>query len=124
MVTPAGTGTSSPASPTDEPTTPAPPTTEPTPDVTTLPPGERRAVPVYFSVNTEQGLRLAREFRSTTSGRSNAEAALELMRDGPADPDYTTFWDASVDVVSVQSEGGTATVDLSGELAPGAVAPR
>ena len=118
VISPAGTSTSSPASPSNEPTTP--PTTEPTPDVTTIPPGEQRPVPVYFTFNTDQGLRLAREFRSTTSGRSNAEAALELMRDGPVDPDYTTFWDASVEVLSVQTEGGTATVDLSGDwlLAP------
>ncbi len=115
VISPAGTGTTAPASPSNEPTTP-PTTDEPTQGTETAPPtGERRAVPVYYSVNTDQGLRLAREFRSTTSGESDAEAALALMIEGPADPDYTTFWDASVDVLSVQSEGGTATVDLSGD---------
>ncbi len=116
IVSPAGTGTSSPASPSNEPTTPpATPTEEPTEQPPAPQPGERRAVAVYYAISTEAGLKLAREFHSTTSGFNNAQAALELMIAGPSDPDYQTLWGDDVTVHSVASDGDVITANVSGE---------
>jgi len=109
--------TPSPTTTTEPSPAPSPPTPSPNPSAvepSTPATGGSRVVPVYYVSETGRGVRLAREFRATTSPSSDAEAAVEIMLEGPADPDYSSLWGSDVTVRSVDVEPDLVTVDLSG----------
>ena len=104
--------------PTTPPTTAGPttesaePTAEPTTEPATEPAGSDE-VPVYFVVDTRNGIRLARELREVDG--DPLVGAVEAMVAGPEDPDYATTWDPATEVLGVEEDGGTLVVDLSGD---------
>lgn len=110
-------------SPTDEPApsaqsgTPATseaPSPSETPTDASSAPAEPVAAPVWFVVDTRNGLRLVRETHDLP-GVDPAREAIEVMVEGPDDPDYTTTWNPETEVLSVDQEGDLVTVDLSEE---------
>ncbi|NCT92358.1 hypothetical protein GXB85_15570 [Cellulomonas sp. APG4] len=103
--------TEEPAEPTASPSPTAEPSAEPTP--TEEPAGEVD-VAVHYVVDTRAGLRLAREWR-TVPDDEPLQHAVEAMISGPEDPDYTTTWNPATTVLSVASEPGSVTVDLSAD---------
>lgn len=70
--------------------------------------------PVWFVVDTRNGLRLVRETRDLP-GADPAREAVAAMVAGPEDPDYTTTWNPATEVLSVEQEGDLVTVDLSAD---------
>ena len=122
------------ASPTDEPQTSAPTTEAPSPSQTpspttsssgtssTVPAPSTVDVPVYYVADDGRELRLYREFhRADTHPEGKiASAVTEMFGDRAIDPDYSSSWPASTEVLSVSKSGGTATVDLSGFPSVGA----
>jgi hypothetical protein len=101
--------------PDTEPT--ASPTPSPTPSPTTSPSptgdgGE--AVAVYYTVDTRVGIRLAKELRDV-AGDDVVAAAVEAMVSEPDDPDYSTTWNPDTEVLGVDEDDGTISVDLSEE---------
>lgn len=69
---------------------------------------------VYYVVDTRAGLRLVRELRDVPSG-DPVVGAVEAMIGDAEDPDYGTTWNPDTEVLGVQTDGGTITVDLSEE---------
>lgn len=102
-VTAESTPTTSPTEPTSPP--PESPTTSAEPET------EAMALPVYYSVEAPQGLRLAREFHSTQTADPIADA-IRHMVGAPHDPDYGSLWLPSTEVLSVVIQDGTIVVDL------------
>ena len=109
----------------DEPTAePAPSAQSGTPDASESPsdapsefespPAEPVTSPVWFVVDTRNGLRLARETRDLP-GADPGREAVAAMVEGPEDPDYTTTWNPATEVLSVEQEGDLVTVDLSAD---------
>ncbi|HEX2704824.1 MAG TPA: GerMN domain-containing protein [Candidatus Lustribacter sp.] len=81
------------------------------------------AAPVYYIADVPDfGPRLYREFhRTPVLGGDRIRTSLTQMFAGsPADPDYSSPWPADTAVLSVATNGTTATVDLSGFVALGA----
>lgn len=75
---------------------------------------ETRAVPAYYIGETPHGPRLYREFANVDATVPRLEAALDLIEDGAADPDYTTAWGPdSFEGASVRGE--VIYVDLADE---------
>lgn len=103
-------GATATAGPTGEPTTE--PGAEPTTEPATEPAGTEE-VPVYFVVDTRNGIRLARELREVVG--DPLVGAVETMVAGPQDPDYTTTWDPATEVLGVEDDDGTLVADLSTE---------
>lgn len=74
--------------------------------------GEVADVPVYYLVESPDGPRLAREFRTVPDqGDLITSAVMAMMSVPPKDPDYWTNWIAS-DEVTVSRTGETVTVDV------------
>lgn len=91
----------------------AAPSPSPSPTQTSASPTAEPATSgVYFMVDTRAGLRLTRELRDLP-GEDTAQEAVETMVAGPEDPDYTTPWNASTQVLGVSREGEAISVDLS-----------
>lgn len=92
-----------------------------TPPVTTPITGPVRALPVYYVADVGTGPRLYREFhRVAIRDNSPALTALvEMLSGTPVDPDYTSMWPSGIRVLSLTTQGGIATVDLSGFVAVG-----
>lgn len=100
-------------SPTGSPSDTAPdPSGSGSPDGGTAPTIE---VPVYYLHDDGRGPRLYREFHQVTrvSGSRIATAVTEMFGDRAADPDYSSAWPASTEVLGVRRDGSIATVDLS-----------
>ena len=118
------------ASPTDEPQTSAPPTGSPSPTGsptdsggTGPAPASTVDVPVYYlRDDPELGPRLYREFHRVDAHPEGkiATAVSEMFGDRAIDPDYSSSWPATTEVLSVARSGDTATVDLSAFPAVGA----
>lgn len=84
----------------------------------------RETLPVYYIGDTGQGPRLYREFHDVETADPALAAVQEALVSEPLDPDYRTPWAGlGADVASVTHEGGTITVDLTGDLRdrPGAL---
>lgn len=104
-------------------TTPAGATSSPAPspsvtgaEPTAEAPQGSSAVAVYYVHDTTGGPRLYREFHERPATGAPVRDAVEAMLTVPADdPDYTSLWPAGTEVLGVEVEGGTATVDLSAE---------
>ncbi|GAA4288665.1 Gmad2 immunoglobulin-like domain-containing protein [Georgenia daeguensis] len=95
------------------PTAPSPtaaPTSTPAPTATSEEPAPSE-VAVYYLVDTRTGFRLARELREVAG--DPLVGAVEAMIEGPTDPDYATTWNPGTEVLSVEQDQGTITVDLS-----------
>jgi spore germination protein GerM len=112
------------AAPTASPTaTPAgTPSTSPSPAVQESPdaPQASGAVAVYYLMDTTNGPRLYREFHQRPSTGEPVRDAVEAMLTVPPDdPDYTSLWPSATEVLGVEVDGGTATVDLSAEALEG-----
>ena len=74
-------------------------------------------LPAYYLPDTPHGLRITREFRSVDVPDGPQTEAVRLAVTGQAlDPDYRTGWPAGSDVNSVSVDGGTITVDLTGDV--------
>ncbi len=103
---------------TDEPQTTAPASTEPAPTTsssdTTSPQVSTVSVPVYYVHDDGLALRLYREFHRTALQPEGKIATAVDQMFGPAvDPDYSSSWPETTEVLSVTKSGDTATVDLS-----------
>ena len=90
---------------------------EPTPTETTTPATKSEALPVYFVGDTPQGLRLYREFSSVDFCQGDAacliqESVARSLAGDASDPDYSTLWDASIQIGPVQWNGDSITLDL------------
>jgi hypothetical protein len=103
------------------------PTEEPAPSESSEPsseatPSEQPAaasatLPAYYLRDTPQGLRLTREFQRVDVPDGPETEAVRLAVSGQAlDPDYRTGWPGGSDVSSVSVDGGTITVDLTGDV--------
>lgn len=83
--------------------------------VTTDPPGVPMvAVLVYHPRESNNGLRLGRELRQVPQA-DPLRGALEVMIQGPIDPDYRSGWSHETRVLSVTTSGDVTTVDLSAD---------
>jgi spore germination protein GerM len=112
VIRPAGT-------PTNAPTSPAP-------TGSATPVSDGHPVPVYYLHDTGVRLALYREFHrfdesGLTAGSdarvSDVEAAVTLMlRNRPADPDYSGVWPAGITLRDASVSGAVVTVDLQGDL--------
>ena len=72
------------------------------------------SVPVYYVHDDGLALRLYREFHRTALQPEGKIATAVDQMFGPAvDPDYSSSWPKTTEVLSVTKSGGTATVDLS-----------
>jgi hypothetical protein len=91
---------------------------EPSPSPSQLTPVAPNAtLPAYYLRETPQGLRLTREFQSVEAPEGPETTAVRLAVTGQAlDPDYRTGWPSGSDVSSVSVDGGTITVDLTGDV--------
>ena len=105
-----GASTPPPTAPSESPGPSESPT--PTPAPSASDPEESATLAIWSMVDTRAGMRLVREHLEVT-GADPAVAAVERMIAGPADPDYTSPWAASTEVLGVGTEGGTIVVDLS-----------
>jgi hypothetical protein len=110
--------TRTPATPPSGPTGPSPtgsPTVSATPGGgtgTTV----RRAVPVYYVVDTRMGLRLAREFHRLATD-DPITAAVRQLDEGPDDPDHRSLLQSTgLRVVSVARERGRLVVEVTGAI--------
>ncbi|WP_248581127.1 Gmad2 immunoglobulin-like domain-containing protein [Nocardioides sp. InS609-2] len=101
------------------PSEPASPS-EPESSSATVGPEPGGAVPLYFIGDTERGgPRLYREFQA---GDLSLETALDLLSDGPTDPDYRTAWQKGSfdgveddgDVISVRFADDSLNTPLPG----------
>jgi CBS domain-containing protein len=109
------TATASPSpSPTSTPDPSPTPSQTATATATPTPTGGPVEVGAWYLVDTRAGIRLARELR-TASGPEPVHLAVELMLQGPSDPDYSTAWNPGTEVLGVTRDGGTIVVDLSEE---------
>ena len=96
------------------------PTTSPMPSEsaspTVTPVLRNRTVALYYSAQTQDGLRLFREFRAI---RSTADVGLSSLRylvsngQKPLDPDYQNFWGNGSIIHYINYVGNRAVVDLS-----------
>lgn len=77
-------------------------------------PAEPTVSGVYFMADTRNGLRLTREMRDL-AGEDPAREAVEMMVEGPEDPDYVTTWNPDTEVLGITRESAAITVDLSEE---------
>ena len=108
-------------SPTEEPApteASEPKPTQPEPP-SSAPPAARdtATLPAYYLRDTPQGLRLTREFQLVEVPDGAETEAVRLAVTGQAlDADYRTAWPAGSDVNSVSLDGGTITVDLTGDV--------
>ena len=93
-------------SPTPSPSASATPTAEPTEEPVAL------EVPVYYMIDSRVGLRLIPERHDVTG--EVVQGAVEQMIAGPDDPDYTSPWNASTQVLGI-TPGSTIVVDLSAD---------
>ncbi len=99
-------------------TSPAP-TPAPAGSTPTASPGSM-VVPAYYLGDTQNGVRLYREFRSVPRSAGVARAAVEAMLHlAPLDPDYKSLWPRATQVRNVTIAGDLATVDLSREATGG-----
>lgn len=74
--------------------------------------GEVSGVPVYYVVESPDGPRLVREFRTVPDeGDLVTSAVLAMLSVEPNDPDYLSAW-APSDDVTVTRDGDTITVDV------------
>jgi spore germination protein GerM len=103
------------------PSPPAAPTTSAAPPGPTAPPGEQRALPVYYVADTPSGLRLYREFHRVATADPASDAVRELLAAPTGiDPDYRNLWPTGTSLRSpVTAAGGTITVDLSEDALDG-----
>jgi hypothetical protein len=113
------------ANPTTEPQTTPPETTQPSPTTspsnTSSPQVSTVNVPVYYVHDDGLALRLYREFHRTAMHPAGKIAAAVDQMFGPAvDPDYSSSWPKTTEVLSVTKSGDTATVDLSAFPSTGA----
>ena len=100
------------------------PTAAPPPAVSTEQPdganedgGKQVSVPVYFSADTNLGLRLFREFHSVPAGGHELDEAVQDAVTGTAgDPDYGTSWPSGTALQRAQLSDGVLSVDLSGPV--------
>jgi hypothetical protein len=108
--------------PTEEPapteaTEPSKPNSPPAPTPTEEPAAATATLPAYYLRDTPQGLRLTREFQRADVPDGPEVGAVRLAVTGDAlDPDYRTGWPSGTDVSSVAVDGGTITVDLTGDV--------
>ena len=91
-------------SPSPSPSASVTPTEEPTEEPVA------QEVQVYYMIDSRAGLRLIPE-RHDVTGEA-VQGAVEEMIAGPDDPDYTSPWNTSTQVLSV-TPGDTVVVDLS-----------
>ena len=71
-------------------------------------------VPVYFVADDGRELRLYREFhRAALHPEGKVATAVDQMFGPAIDPDYSSSWPETTEVLSVSKSGDTATVDLS-----------
>ena len=110
---------------TNEPQTSAPETTQPSPTTspsnTASPQVSTVNVPVYYVHDDGRELRLYREFHRTAVDPAGKIATAVDQMFGPAiDPDYSSSWPETTEVLSVNKSGDTATVDLSAFPSTGA----
>ncbi|NLJ55148.1 MAG: hypothetical protein GX344_13635 [Intrasporangiaceae bacterium] len=74
--------------------------------------GEVSGVPVYYLVESPDGPRLVREFRTVPDeGDLVTSAVMAMMSVAPNDPDYWSPWTAP-DAADVTRDGDTITVDV------------
>lgn len=100
------------ASPTSTSASPSPsPTASPTAACAT----PTRAAAIYYAADVaDVGPRLYREWvKVATCEDPITEAVGQMFRVAPADPDYTSLWSSSTEVLAVTTSGSTATVDVS-----------
>lgn len=100
------------------------PSSTPTPSASSVgtpsPATSRRAVPVYFVGNTGHGNKLFREFQQQQVCGSDQclmkAATLTALTGDANDADYTTQWPSGTGLRNVSFEGGTLTIDLTGDV--------
>jgi hypothetical protein len=73
---------------------------------------------VYYLVDQPKGLRLAREPHRVH--QDAAKETVEAMIAGPDDPDYSSLWNPTSKVRSVESDGSVVNVDLDSAARAGA----
>ncbi len=96
---------------------PSPSASSPAPTQSTTPLGDSATVPVYYLIDTPNGLRLAREFQRTEEAAGAAVAAVSRMLSQPAaDPDYSSPWNAAARVRSVDVSDDVIRVDLTQDV--------
>lgn len=78
---------------------------------TEQPPTQTQSVPVYYVVDTGDGLRLAREFREVEAATPPVTTAVSQLANPALDPDYNTLW-PGLDVDSTRVADGTIEIDL------------
>ncbi|MEP6761873.1 MAG: GerMN domain-containing protein [Sporichthyaceae bacterium] len=113
------------ANQTGEPQTTAPATTEPAPtsSSSTDPGGSTVDVPVYYVHDDGLALRLYREFHhAAMNPEGKIGTAVDQMFGPAVDPDYSSSWPSTTEVLSVTKSGDTATIDLSAFPSTGAAA--
>lgn len=81
-----------------------------------------KAAGIYYAADVpEFGPRLYREFAQVATCEDPVtEALTHMVRNAPVDPDYTSLWPEGTEVLSVETSGSTATVDVSAFPALGA----
>jgi hypothetical protein len=111
------------ATPTSSPaarTAPSAPSSSPASEPAATTPPDGAAVAVYYVSDTTNGPRLYREFHDRPATDEPVRDALEAMFTVPADDaDYDSLWPSDTEVLSVEVDGSTATVDLSGSARDG-----
>lgn len=74
-----------------------------------------RSAAIYYAADVpEFGPRLYREFAKVATCRDRiTESLTHMFEVPPVDPDYTSLWKQSTEVLGVTTSGSTATVDVS-----------
>ena len=76
----------------------------------------KRTIALYYTGQTQEGLKLFREFRSIPSTSDTALYALRFLvskYQKPLDPDYQNLWGNGSTIHSISYSGNHATVDLA-----------
>jgi hypothetical protein len=80
----------------------------------------RRAVPVYYVGDTAHGKKLFREFQQQQVCAGDEclmkASTTSALTGPPVDADYASPWPAGTGLRAVSYEGGTLTIDLTGDL--------
>ncbi len=102
----------------------ASPSSSPSPSLSSSDPSAcTTAVAAYYVADLPAGPRLYREFIRTDGscfgGQINA-ALTTMFQVAPTDPDYTSLWPVGTQVLSVERQADTVTVDVSAFPAVGA----
>ncbi len=75
----------------------------------------RPAYALYYVGQTPQGPRLYREFRTGPGPEMTPAAAIELLVNGPDDPDYVSYWSPG-QLLGATIDGGVIEVDVNPSL--------